>query len=265
MSWEEMKAFFSSLTLSKILPVLLVFLVCVIVTRILLRIILRMLERSKLNRTMFSFLKTTLRIVLYSLVVLITAGSLGIDVSSLIAVLSVISLAVSLAVQGTLENVVGGLSLLTTHPFHVGDFVQIGSDSGTVEEIRMSYTKIETIDGKHVYIPNRDASTARICNYSDNGKRRIDITISASYKDDCAKVKEALLAASEHPNRLEDEPIEAYVNDYLGSGVEYILRFWVNSEVYVTTRFEVLETIKAEFDDRGLTIPFPQMEIREIK
>ena len=261
MSWKEIKDFFATISIERIFPVLMVLLICIIVARILLRLFSRVLERSKLNRTMFTFLKTLLRIVIYALVILVVAGSLGIDVSSLIAVLSVVSLAVSLAVQNTLENVVGGVSLLSTHPFQIGDFVQIDSESGTVEEITMSYTKIETVDGKHVYIPNRDAAMSRIYNFSDNGKRRIEVTVCASYEDDIDAVKQALLEAGEHPNRLTDEPIEVYVNNYLDYGVEYMLRLWVASSDYAPTRFDVIEAVKRKFDEKGINIPYPQMHV----
>ena len=262
MSWKDIKALFADFSLSRILPTLLIVVICFIVAKIILRLFSRALDRSKLNRTMFTFLKTLMRIVVYSLAVLVIAGSIGIDVSSLIAVISVVSLAISLSVQSTLENVVGGISLLTAHPFHVGDFVQIGAESGTVEEMTMSYTRIETVDGKHIYVPNRDAAYARLCNFSENGKRRIDITVSASYADDIDRVKESLMRAGEHDKRLTDEPIEVYVNAYLDSGVEYLLRLWVLSENYAEVRFSVMETVKREFDAAGITIPFPQMEVR---
>lgn len=261
MSWEKVKGFFSTITLEKILPVLLVLVVSLIVARLILRLFDRSIERSKLDRTIFTFLKTVMRIVIYALVILIAVGSLGIDVSSLIALLSVVSLAISLAVQNTLANVVGGVSLLATRPFRVGDFVQIGSDCGTVEEISMSYTRIETVDGKHIYIPNSDAASARICNYSDNGKRRVEITVSASYSDAIENVKQALLKAGDHPKRLTDEIIEVYVNNYLDSGVEYLLRLWTADEDYAEVRFAVIENIKHEFDAAGISMPFPQMDV----
>lgn len=262
MNWKDIKAFFSSVSIQQLLPFLMIFVFGMILAKILIKLFDRALERSSLNRTIFSYLKTLIRIVVYTLVLLMSAGSLGIDVTSLIAVFSVVSLAVSLAVQSTLENVVGGVTLLATHPFRVGDFVQIGSDSGVIEELTMSYTKIKTSDGKRIYIPNRDAASARICNFTDMGKRRIEIVVSASYGDDSEKVRQALLAAGNHLKRLKDEPYEAYLNAYLDSGVEYILRLWVLQENYSEVRFAVLEAVKREFDARGISIPFPQMEVR---
>ena len=172
MSWEEIRSFFASLTLEKLLPVVLILVVGTIAVKLLLKLFDRALSRSKLDRTMFAFLKAIMRVLLYAIVLLIAAGSLGVDVTSLVAILSVVSLAVSLAVQNALANVVGSVTLLATHPFRVGDFVQIGSDSGTVEQIGMSYTQILTADGKRIYIPNSDAASSRICNYSANGSGR---------------------------------------------------------------------------------------------
>lgn len=263
MTWEKIKAFFSEKTLDKLLPTLIILIVGIIVAKLILRLFDRSVERSKVDRTILTVLKTIMHITIYSVVILVSAGSLGIDVSSLIAVLSVVSLAITLAVQNTLGNLVGGVTLLVTRPFSVGDTVQIGSDCGMVEEITMSYTRIETADGKHIYIPNSDAASARICNFSDNGKRRVDILVSAAYEDDIDAVKQALLAAGDHPKRLKEELIEAYVNNYLDSGIEYLLRLWVNDEDYSKVRFAVTEQIKREFDARGLSMPYPQVEVRK--
>ena len=119
MTWTEIKAFFASLTLQKLLPVVLILVVGIIVVKLLLKLFDRALTRSKLDKTMFSFVKTVMRVLLYFLVALIAASALGIDVSSLVALVSVISLAISLAVQNALSNVVGSVTLLATHPFHV--------------------------------------------------------------------------------------------------------------------------------------------------
>ena len=172
MDLASIKKFFASLTLQKLVPVILIVVIGLLLVKLLLKLFDRVLERSRLERTMFSFLRAAMRALLYTILVLVAASSLGVDVTSLVAILSVVSLAISLAVQNALSNVVGSVTLLTTHPFHVGDFVEIGSDSGTVEEISVSYTKLATVDGKRIYIPNSDAASARICNYSVEGRRR---------------------------------------------------------------------------------------------
>jgi small conductance mechanosensitive channel len=265
MDITKIKAFFATLTLEKILPVLAVFVIGLLVVKLLLRLFDRVLTKSKMERTMFSVLRTVMRVLLYFLLMLVVAGSLGVDVSSLIAVLSVISLAVSLAVQNTLSNVVGGITLLATHPFRVGEFVEIGADSGTVEEISMSYTKILTPDGKRIYIPNSDASAARVTNYSVEGKRRIDLTITASYEDAIESVKQALLASAEGQPLLPDTQPRVLVSAYLDSSVEYVLQLWVSSEDYLDVKFSVMEKAKQSFDARGIRIPFPQMDVHLTK
>ena len=135
MDLASIKKFFASLTLQKLVPVILIVVIGLLLVKLLLKLFDRVLERSRLERTMFSFLRAAMRTLLYTILVLVAASSLGVDVTSLVAILSVVSLAISLAVQNALSNVVGSVTLLTTHPFHVGDFVEIGSDSGTVEEI----------------------------------------------------------------------------------------------------------------------------------
>ena len=250
-----------SLHFERLLPVALILIVGVIVVKLLLRLFDRALNRSKLNKSMFSFLKALMRILLYAIVLLIAASYLGIDVTSLVAVLSVVSLAVSLAVQNTLANVVGSVSLLATQPFHVGDFVQIGSDSGTVQEISMSYTRMLTVDGKTIYIPNSDAAAARICNYSVEGKRRVELCFTAAYDDAIDKVKSAILTAASHPKLLADTAPQVYVNAYLDSAIEYQLFAWVRSEDYFEVKMAVNEAVKKEFDKQGISIPFPQMDV----
>ena len=134
MDLASIKKFFASLTLQKLVPVILIVVIGLLLVKLLLKLFDRVLERSRLERTMFSFLRAVMRALLYTILVLVAASSLGVDVTSLVAILSVVSLAISLAVQNALSNVVGSVTLLTTHPFHVGDFVEIGSDSGTVAD-----------------------------------------------------------------------------------------------------------------------------------
>lgn len=265
MSWEEIRSFFASLTLEKLLPVVLILVVGTIAVKLLLKLFDRALSRSKLDRTMFAFLKAIMRVLLYAIVLLIAAGSLGVDVTSLVAILSVVSLAVSLAVQNALANVVGSVTLLATHPFRVGDFVQIGSDSGTVEQIGMSYTQILTADGKRIYIPNSDAASARIYNYTVEGKRRVELTFSASYNDDIDRVKAVLLAAAQHPKLCADIPPEVHISEYADSSVNYLLLLWTAPQDYFEVKFDATEAVKKAFDAEGISIPYPQVDVHMAK
>ncbi len=258
---NRIKEYLQSLQLERVLPVAAILIVGVIVVKLLLKLFDRALRRSKLNKSMFSFLKTLMRILLYAIVILIAVSYLGIDVTSLVAVLSVISLAVSLAVQNTLANVVGSVSLLATQPFNVGDFVQIGTDSGIVQEISMSYTRMLTLDGKTIYIPNSDAAAARICNYSVEGKRRVELCFTAAYDDDIDKVKAAILTATSHPKLLSDPAPQVYVNNYLDSAIEYQLFAWTSANDYFEVKMAINEAVKKEFDRQNISIPFPQVDV----
>ena len=261
MNWEQIKEFFATLSLQKVLPAFLILVVGILLAKLLLRFFDRALNRSKLDKTMFTILKAVMRVFLYAVVLLIAVGSLGVDVTSLVAVLSVVSLAISLAVQNVLTNVVGGVTLLSTHPFKVGDSVQIGSDSGVIKEIGLHYTKINTFNGELVYIPNSEVVTSRICNFSVEGTRRIAITISASYDADIDLVKNALLQAAAHPKTLQEPKPAVYVNNYLDSAVEYLLHIWVDAKNYGEVKFAVTEAVKRCFDEKGISIPYPQMEV----
>ena len=246
MDLASIKKFFASLTLQKLVPVILIVVIGLLLVKLLLKLFDRVLERSRLERTMFSFLRAAMRTLLYTI---------------LVAILSVVSLAISLAVQNALSNVVGSVTLLTTHPFHVGDFVEIGSDSGTVEEISVSYTKLATVDGKRIYIPNSDAASARICNYSVEGRRRVDLYIGVSYDAPAEKVREALLAAAQHPKALQDPAPLVVLNNYQDSSIQYLLMLWTASGDYLDVRFAVNEAVKRELDARGIAIPYPQLDV----
>lgn len=256
-----LKNFFQSLTLEKILPTLAVFVAGVVIVKLMLRLFEKLLSRSKLERAAYGMIRATMKVLLYFILILVVASQLGIDVSSLIAVLSVISLAITLAVQGALTNVVGGISLLTTHPFKAGDYVDIGVESGTVQEVGLAYTTLLTVDNKTVHIPNGVASSARIVNYSTAATRRVDLKVSASY--DCATedVKAALLQAANVPTALFTPAPFAAVDSYGDSAITYILRTWTNTEDYWTTYFAINENIRAEFDKAGIAMTYPHLNV----
>ncbi len=249
------------ISLERVLPSLLILVIGIFVVKLMLRVFDRALGKSKLNKTMFSFIKAVMRILLYALVILIAASCLGIDVTSLIAVLSVVSLAVSLSVQNALTNVVGSISLLATQPFQVGDFVDIGGDSGTVQEITLNYTRLLTTDGRTIYIPNSDAATARICNYSVEGRRRVELCFTAAYEDDIDAVKAAVLRAARHPKLLQDPEPAVILNAYLDSAIEYKFLGWTAAGDYFDVKNYINEEVKREFDRAKISIPFPQMDV----
>lgn len=256
-----LKSFFQSLTLQKLLPTLFVLVAGIIIVKLLLRLFEKLLSRSKLERAAYGMIRATMKVLLYFILVLVVASQLGIDVTSLIAVLSVLSLAVTLAVQGALTNVVGGVSLLTTHPFKAGDYVDIGSDSGTVKEVGLSYTTLMTVDNKTIKIPNSIASSARIVNYSTAENRRVDLTVSVSYDCPTEAVKAALLQAAKVPTALTAPAPFAGIETYGDSTITYILRTWTATDDYWDTYYAINENIRAEFAKAEIVMTYPHLNV----
>ena len=236
--------------LRTILPALLIFVVGVVIIRAILKLSGRIMEKAKLEKAACSLIKTTLRAVLYILLALIVASSLGIDVTGIIALASVLTLAVSLALQNALANVIGGFTLLYTHPFKSGDYVEIAGKSGTVEEIGMSYTVLATPDNKLISIPNSAVVAAQIVNYTVAGTRRVDITVTASYDTPVEQVLSALKEAARIPTALETPAPFTAVKNYGESSIEYVLQIWCKSEDYWTTLFDANQIGRASCRER---------------
>ena len=169
-------------SLSRILSAVLTLLVCLIVSRLLLKLAKRLLDRSKkLTARLRQIVLTSGKVVLYLLTGIITAEALGLNTSSLTALVSVLTLGVTLAAEDILGNVAGGLVILTSHPFNIGDDIEVADTAGTVREITLNHTKIETPDGQFVMQPNKELSSSRIINYTAMGRRRVVRTVTASY------------------------------------------------------------------------------------
>lgn len=251
----------SELSLSKLLPTAVVLVVGLMAAKLLIRLFERGMTRSKLDPSLHGFVRAAFRIALYALVVLIAAGTIGFDVSSLVAVLSIISLAISLAVQGTLANIAGGMMVLSTHPFRVGDYVEIGGVEGTVKDIRLYHTQLLTIDNKEIFVPNSEVSSSKISNFTAEGTRRLDLCLSAAYSCAIDEVRAALLKACDHPQIAADPAPEVLVNHYGDSSIEYLLRLWCPSDAYWTVNFYVLEQVKHRFDEAGLQMTYPHLNV----
>ena len=247
--------------LTAVLPTIVMVAIGLVLVRIAMQIVIKTLERSKLEKAAHSLIKTVVRVVLYGRWALLAASKMGIDVTGVVALASVLTLAVSLSVQNALTNLMGGFTLLYTKPFSSGDFVEIAGQSGTVQEIGLAYTRLSTPDNKSVYIPNSAVTSAQIVNYTVLGTRRVDITISASYNAPVQLVLETLRQAGVVDTALvEPAPVSA-VDSYGDSAINYILRVWCNSSDYWTTKCAVMEKIKALFDEKGVEMTYPHLNV----
>ncbi len=229
--------------------------------RAVMAIINKMLERSKLERAAHSLVKTLAQTVMYILLALIVASSLGIDVTGVVALASVVTLAISLSLQNMLANVVGGFTLLYTHPFSSGDYVEVAGQAGTVVEIGMTYTKLQTPDNKLTYIPNSAVVSAEIVNYTVLGTRRLTVEISVSYDMPVQRVIDTLVSCVDSRALAEPEAPYAVLTGYGQSTVSYQLRLWVNGADYWPVNFDINKRIKSAFEENGIRFSYPHLNV----
>ena len=224
------------------------------------------MTKRNLDPTLTSFSLSVINIALKVLLLISVISYVGIPMTSFVAILGAASLAVGMALQGTLQNFAGGVMLLLFRPFKVGDFVELGGFSGTVKEIQIFNTLLTTGDNKVVLIPNGGISTSSLTNYSRMPERRVDFTFGIGYGDDIDKAYEAIRAViARKPEILTTpEPFMAVAN--LGeSSVDIVVRVWAKSENYWDVFFYMNEFVKKEFDKQGISIPFPQRDIHIVK
>ena len=257
---------FREITASKVFSAVIVAAVSLIVIKILLAVLDRALSRSKLEKPMQSLLRNLTRGGLWFVSVIIVLGCLDIEVTSLVAVLSVIGLAFSLALQNFLSNVAGGMQLLASHPFKPGDFVEAGGCSGTVADIGLFYTKLATPDNKLVQIPNSTIVSANIINYSAQPTRRVEVKVSASYDTPPQCVLAVLKQTVEgHPLTLDDPEPVIHVNEYGDSAISYVVRVWCVTDDYWTVYFDLMDSLKPAFDAAGVEMTYPHVNVHMVE
>ena len=258
---ETLSQIFADFSLAAILPASILAVIGILIVRVLLALLNKTLERSKLEKAAHTLVRSLVKIILYGLVCLAVASKLGIDVTGVIAFASVLTLAISLAVQNALANVVGGFTLLYTHPFSSGDYVEIADRSGTVQEIGLTYTKLTTPDNKSVCIPNSAITSAQIVNYTVLGTRRMEITVSASYDSPVEQVLDALCSAAQVDTVLQDPAPFVALSNYGDSAIVYVLRAWSKNEQYWDAYYAIHQRIKEEFDKQGIQMTYPHLNI----
>lgn len=240
----------------------LVMIIGVLILKIVFIPIKRMLMKSKVDHTAKTFLFSLIRVILYGIVVITALGTAGVDISSLITALGAAALTAGLAFQDTLKNFVSGMILLFNKPIISGDLIQVDTFEGYVDSIRIFYTQIHTFDNRVVQIPNSRLTSNCIVNCSTAGTRRVDITLSVSYEDNLTKVKSVIYdAISKNPLILTDPEPKVYVSKHLDSGVEILVLMWTEHENYYTVLFGMEEKIKLMFDENGITIPYPHVQL----
>ncbi len=264
-AWDAIKTALASLTLTTIIPKILLLLVCLIAAKLLLKITDKLLTKSKLDKSLHSIIRSVVKILLLFVIIMIVAGSLGINVSSLLAVLSIAGVAVSLSIQDILSNFFSGVVLLGSKPFHVGDFVTAGGQSGTVVETGITHTKLHTLDNQVILVPNSMVASNVITNVTAEATRRVDLTFTASYDSDPAKVLKALAEAADLPQVLADPAPFAALLGYKDHCVEYTLRVWVNTADYWDVFFAIQSRVNDAFVANGVSMTYPHMNVHVVK
>lgn len=253
-----------NLDIARILLGLAVLGACLIAVRSLMRLFSALLSRSAhIDPALHSVLKTALRILLYFVSIVFSAGAMGVPVSSFLTVFSVVGLAVSLAVQGVLSNLAGGVIILASKPFSLGDYIETDSLAGTVKEIGFLHTRLSAADGKMIFVPNNLLYNSKLVNCTSSGLRRIELHVNVRYECEPSQVRLAALSAVTATEGVLSEPApEVLLENYGENAVEYTIRLWVHAENYFRARYTLNETLYASFQAHGISFASPRMEVR---
>lgn len=249
-----------------LIKAILIFIVGILLIRVALKIVKRRFEARNISLSVRSFVISTIRFILYGLLILIIASNLGIKTTAILGALSGIVLAIGLSLQGSLSNFAGGILILLFRPFDVGDYIENNSGTdGTVEKIDLLYTSLRTSSGILVFSPNGTLANSVIRNYSKISTRRMEYIVGVRYEDNIKEVKDTILEVLQADTRILKDPQPAVFVSELGeSSVNLKIRFWANKENYWEVHDENREKIKVALDKAGISIPYPQTEMRII-
>lgn len=228
------------------------------------KVVRQMLERRGVDATIQSFLKSFVSILLNILLIITVISALGVNTTSFAALLASVGVAAGMALSGNLQNLAGGLIILLFKPFKVGDYIEAQGTMGTVKEIQIIHTILQTVDNKEIFLPNGSLSSGSITNYNKMGTRRVDFTVSVEYGTDVEKVLNALKSIAVSDERILKDPAPFYALSALAdSSVNFTFRVWVNSADYWGVYFDVNKRIYEDFNRIGISFPFPQLQIHQ--
>jgi small conductance mechanosensitive channel len=241
---------------------LLIFYVGRMVVGILIGLVHKLMLRGGIDEMLVGFVGSLLRWVLMLFVALAALDQLGVDTTSMVAILAAAGLAIGLSLQGSLGNFAAGVLLIVFHPFKKGDFVDIAGTAGSVESIDIFTTTLITPDNKVTIIPNGNIYGNNITNFSARNTRRVDMVFGVSYEDDIRKVKAELEKIIAEDERVLAEPAPVIeVSELADSSVNFIVRPWVKTSDYWRVLWDTTAKVKLRFDEAGISIPYPQMDV----
>lgn len=241
----------------------LAFIIGVQIIRLLRRILKKALTRSHVDESAVHFIDSFIKFGLYFVLILLIASGLGVDAASILALLGSASVAIGLAVQGSLSNFAGGVLLLILKPFVAGEYIKdAAGNEGTVETVDVFYTQLLTPDNRIVVLPNGNLANGTITNFTRCRERRIDIPVGIAYQEDIRRAREVLeQAAANELGVIREREIRVFVDSLGESSVNLIVRCWALQEEYWNTKWKLTEEVKYALDEAGISIPFPQLDV----
>lgn len=246
----------------RILTAVIIVLVGIKIAKMVNRFLKKTFEHMSMDISVSKFLLSVANVGIYTIVLFIAADKIGIPSASIIAMLGSAGLAIGLALQGSLSNVAGGILILVTRPFGVGNYIVLNGVEGTVDSIGLTYTTLRTGDNRKITIPNGTVSNATIINVTSQEKRRVDVEVGIGYSSNLKQAKEIIRNILETQELvLKDEEITVFVSELGDSAVTIGARAWTRTGDYWTVKWDVTEKIKEGFDEAGIEIPFNQMDV----
>ncbi|UCG46650.1 MAG: mechanosensitive ion channel [Phycisphaerales bacterium] len=245
-----------------IIAAILIFVIGRWLAKVISKLVAKVMTKAKVAPILVRFAQNALYIAILAFVIIAALEKAGVRTSSAVVALGAVGLAIGLAWQGSLSNFAAGILMVIFRPVRVGDFVEVGGVKGTVREVQILNTILDSPDNVRIIVPNSQVTGGKIENYTVNGTRRVDMTVGVSYEDDLSKAREIIEGVLAQEDRiLKDPPPTVAVSELGDSSVNFVVRPWVRTADYWAVRFAVTEKIKVALDNGGITIPFPQRDI----
>ena len=254
-------------SVSALVSAVITLLVCIIAIKVVTNIVDKVLNKNaKLDNTLRHYISSAIHTLLWVLTVIIVANALGINTTSLVALVSVAGVALSLSIQNVMSNLFSGITLLITKPFTTGDVVEVAGKTGIVKAVGLFYTQLDTLDNVSMVVPNSDLTGATVKNYSREPLRRVDMTFCTSYDVSTADAKKAILDAIAKDERILADPAPfVRLGAYKGSVVEYVVRVWCKNADYWDVHFDLNENVRESFAANGVAMSYEHINVHMIE
>lgn len=247
---------------ARVLLIIVGFFICKLIIKLIVKGIIKWLEKKEVKNTFHSFIISIFKATVWIVLLMIFLQILKVPLSPLVAVLGTLGLGIGLALKDHMANIAGGIMIAVNKQFSVGDYIKCADAEGFVEGVELFFTRIKTMDNKVIFVPNAVFTNNVFYNYTKENMRRVDISIGVSYSSSVEAVKDILLALMDSNEMIKKEPAAfAGVTGFGDSSVNLTVRAWTDTSNYWDVYFYINETLKKEFDKKGIEIPFPQLDV----